>query len=79
VTEYIFAMLRLVGAKRKERDKARDVERDRKWWQFRRKTKVKPMRQLDIRHNVNFNQNYDEESESYEMNKYLDRDNNHYR
>jgi hypothetical protein len=72
-------MLRLVGTKRKERDKTRNVENDRKWWQFKKKTKVKPMRQLDIRHNVNFQQGYGEESESYEMNKYLDQDNNHYR
>lgn len=78
-SENRIAMLKLVGAKRKDRDKFRDVVNDRKWWQFRKRTKVKPMRQLDIQHNVNFNQHHEEESESYEMNKYLDRDNNHYR
>jgi hypothetical protein len=73
-------MLKLVGTKRKERDKVRHVENDRKWWQFRKKTKVKPMRPLDIRHNVNFQEElYREDSQSYEMSKYLDRDNNHYR
>lgn len=72
-------MLKLMGTKRKERDKFRKVESDKKWWKFLRKSKVKPIRQLDIQHNVNFSQNYDEESECYEMNKYLDPDNNHYR
>jgi hypothetical protein len=62
--------------KPKERDK---IQSDKKWWKFTRKTKIKPMRHLDIQHNVKFNQNYDEESEYYEMGKYLDRDNNHYR
>lgn len=69
-----------MGAKRKEKDKIQKTENDRRWWKFSRKTKVKPARVLDIQHNVNFNhQNYDVESEYYEMNKYLDRDNNHYR
>ena len=72
-------MLKLMGVKRKERDKIQETVNDRKWWKFLRKTKIKPIRHLDIQHNVNFNQTYDEESESYEMNKYLDRDNNHYR
>lgn len=72
-------MLKLMGAKRKERDKIQKAESDKKWWKFLRKTKVKPIRALDIRHNVKFNQNYDEETESFEMGKYLDRDNNHYR
>lgn len=72
-------MLKLMGAKRKERDKIRGTESDKKWWRFLRKTKVKPIRQLDIQHNVNFAQNYDDQTECYEMGKYLDRDNNHYR
>lgn len=72
-------MLKLMGIKRKERDKSQETESDKKWFKFLRKTKIKPERQLDIRHNVNFNQNFDEESECYEMNKYLDRDHNHYR
>lgn len=67
-----------MGAKRKERDKMRKTESDKKWWKFMRKTKIKPAKQLDIQHNVNFNRN-DGESECYEMNNYLDRDNNHYR
>lgn len=72
-------MFKLMGAKRKERDKLEKSAGDKKWWKFSRKTKVKPMRHLDIQHNVDFNQNHDGESESYEMSKYLDRDNNHYR
>lgn len=69
-----------MGAKRKERDKVRKaIEPDKKWWKFLRKTKVKPVRQLDIQHNVNLTRGYDGESECYEMGKYMDRDNNHYR
>lgn len=75
-----FAMLKLMGAKRKERDKVRKaIEPDKKWWKFLRKTKVKPVRHLDIQHNVNLTRGYDGESECYEMGKYMDRDNNHYR
>lgn len=70
-------MLKLIGANRKERDKTRKSESDKKWWKFLRKTKVKPIRHLDIQHNVKFNENCD--VEYYEMGKYLDRDNNHYR
>jgi hypothetical protein len=72
-------MLKIMGAKRKERDKIGKTDSDNKWWKFMRKTKVKPAKQLDIQHNVNFDQNYDGESEYYEMNNFLDRDNNHYR
>lgn len=73
-------MLKLMGAKRKERDKVRKIdEGKKKWWKFLRKTRVKPVRHLDIQHNVNVRQSYDEESECYEMGKYMDRDNNHYR
>lgn len=64
---------------RKDRDKAGKLESDKKWWKFSRKTKVKPMRALDIQHNVNFNENHDGAAECYEMSKYVDRDNNHYR
>lgn len=71
--------MKLVGAKRKDRDKSGKLESDKKWWKFSRKSKVKPIRALDIQHNVNFNKNHDEDSESYEMSKYVDRDNNHYR
>lgn len=72
-------MMKLMGAKRKDRDKVASVESDKKWWKFSRKTKVKPMRALDIQHNVKFNENHDGGSECYEMSKYVDRDNNHYR
>lgn len=73
-------MLKLMGAKHKERNKLRKTEEvDKKWWKFLRKTKVKPVRHLDIQHNVNFREDYDEESECYEMDKYNDEDNNHYR
>ncbi|CRK88356.1 CLUMA_CG002133, isoform A [Clunio marinus] len=73
-------MLKFMGAKRKERDKIRKSEEgDKKWWKFGNKSKIKPMRQLDIQHNVKLNNNYELESESYDMNKYYDRDNNHYR
>lgn len=68
-------MLKLMGVKRKERDK---IQSDKKWWKFTRKTKIQPVRHLDIQHNVKFTQNSDEE-EYNEMNKYLHRDNNHYR
>lgn len=73
-------MQKLFGAKRKVR---RD-ENERKWWQFLKKSKVKPMRALEIQHHVNFNRNYyqnndNNQPEYYEMEKYLDRDNNHYR
>lgn len=72
-------MLKLMGAKRKERDKIQKTESGKKWWKFSRKSKIKPIRQLDIQHNVNFNQNCNGESEYYEMSNYLDPDNNHYR
>lgn len=77
-------MQKIFGAK-KER---RKIQSDRKWWQFMKKTKVKPMRALDIQHHVNFNQNHyntnnnnnnNNDPEYYEMEKYMDRDNNHYR
>lgn len=68
-----------MGAKRKERDKMRKTDSDKKWWKFMRKTKVKPTKQLNIQHNVNFKQSYEGETEYYEMNNFLDRDNNHYR
>lgn len=41
-----------------------------------KKPKVKPMRALDIQHHVNFNHNDDDGVEYYEMDNYLDRDNN---
>lgn len=72
-------MLKLMGAKRKERDKMRHSENDKKWWKFMRKTKIKPEKPLHIEHNVRFNQNYNQEAGYYEMNHYSDRDNNHYR
>lgn len=72
-------MMKLMGAKRKDRDKVGRLDSDKKWWKFSRKTKVKPIRALDIQHNVNFNENHDEDAECYEMSKYVDRDNNHYR
>lgn len=65
-----------MGVKRKERDK---IQSDKKWWKFTRKTKIQPVRHLDIQHNVKFNHNSDAEPEYNEMNKYLHRDNNHYR
>lgn len=65
-----------MGAKRKERDKK---QTDKKWWKFMQKSKIKPEKPLHIQHNVNFNRNYDQDSKYYEMNNYLDRDNNHYR
>jgi hypothetical protein len=72
-------MLKFVGVKRKERDKMRNSESDKKWWKFMRKAKVKPEKPLRIEHNVDFGKNYNQVSEYYEMNNYLDRDNNHYR
>jgi hypothetical protein len=71
-------MQKLFGAKRK----VRRVENDRKWWQFLKKSKVKPMRALDIQHHVEFNEGHyanNNNAEYFEMEKYNDRDNNHYR
>lgn len=68
-------MQKLFGTKIKERHK---LQSDRKWWQFLKKSKVKPMRALDIQHHVNFNNN-SITPQYYEMEKYMDRDNNHYR
>lgn len=72
-------MMKLMGAKRKDSDKLQKSETNRKWWKFQKKSKVKPVRPLEIKHNVKLDQNYEEEAEGYEMNKYLDKDNNHYR
>jgi len=75
-------MMKMMGAKPRERKSAGGGK---KWWKFSRKTKVKPMRQLTIEHNVDLphhnksNVDDDDVEEVYEMSKYLDRDNNHYR
>ncbi|KAG5671637.1 hypothetical protein PVAND_001828 [Polypedilum vanderplanki] len=73
-------MHRIFGARKKERQR---VDNDRKWWQFLKKSRVKPIRALNIQHHVNFNEEYcsnnNNNSQYYEMEKYMDRDNNHYR
>lgn len=83
-------MLKFMGAKQKDKDTIRKSNSEKKWWKFMRKSKVKPVRQLDIQHNVqlkrneNFGSNIDDcdemNSEYYEMGNYnMDRDSNHYR
>lgn len=72
-------MQKIFGVKKKER---RKIQSDRKWWQFLKKTRVNPTRALDIQHHVNFDENHNNNNnnpEYYEMEKFMDRDNNHYR
>lgn len=75
-------MQKFFGAKRKERE--RITQSDRKWWQFLKKSKVKPMRAINIQHHVNFdhynnNNNNNNSPQFHEMEKYMDQDSNHYR
>lgn len=71
-------MLKII--RNRERNKPKSGDDKRRWWIFKRKSRIKPAREMKIEHNVDFNREYDDEdSESYEMSKYLDRDNNHYR
>lgn len=44
-----------------------------------KKSKVKPMRALDIQHHVDLNRNDDDGVEYYEMENFLDHDNNNFR
>jgi hypothetical protein len=70
-------MLKIIRNRERNKPKSGD---DKRWWIFKRKSRIKPTREMKIEHHVDFNRDdYDEDSESYEINKYLDQDNNHYR
>lgn len=62
-------------------NKNKNNDNNKRWWIFKRLSRVKPTREITkIEHNVDFNRHYeDDDPESYEINKYLDEDNNHYR
>ena len=72
-------MFKLMGLKRKARDNVLKIESDKKWWRFSRKSKIKPIEDINVQHKVNFNRHSDEESEYYEKSNYSSLDNNHYR
>lgn len=76
-------MQSVFGTKRKESPMKIQRRVERKWWHFMRKSKVKPIRALDIQHHVDFNQdeeNHDRDDvEYYEMEDYFERDNNYFR
>lgn len=77
-------MKRIVGTRKKEpsndeRVSSKNSDKNKKWWKFNRKAKVKPSRELDIRHNVQHHFNGDEfQQQSFEMGQYFDRNNHHY-
>lgn len=45
-----------MGTKRKERDKVKKAANEKSWWKFSRNAKINPKRELNIEHNVNFDQ-----------------------
>lgn len=76
-------MQSVFGTKRKESPMRIQRRVDRKWWHFMRKSKVKPLRALDIQHHVNLNQGENlrdrDDVEYYEMEDYFETDNNYFR
>lgn len=74
-------MLKIIKARKREKNKeAKSDDDDKRWWIFKRKSRIKPAREMKIEHHVNFQQQQDYDEHSYdEMNKYLDSDSNHYR
>lgn len=73
-------MQSVFSTKRKESPMKIQRRVERKWWHFMRKSKVKPIRALDIQHHVDLNENHDRDDvEYYEMEDYFERDNNYFR
>lgn len=53
---------------------------DKKWWHFFKKSKVKPTREIEIQHHVNFDYYDNNDSQYYANKKFTDKDdNNHFR